>query len=217
MWHSDVCRADSTFLIFLVGSKSPSPARADTPAEQPQGKPRDPWGRPGRPLTLVEFIQTAGVAEGAEGSCLPAAPTLHPHRGTARPSLPPTWPAALGRRRTHGHEERAAQGNVLIPVPHLPSSIPGTCRQQGTTAPSSKQPHTSMHHGAALTPSLPENPLVLPKSRAWRTAPAAQPGQVRIRDTALGYPAPNPEGCCFLGREGEIWKLVPLNAAGGYF
>lgn len=38
---------------------------------------------PGRPLTLVKFIQTAGVAEGTDGSCLPAAPTLHPYSGIA--------------------------------------------------------------------------------------------------------------------------------------
>lgn len=31
-----------------------------------------------RPLTLLKFIQTAGVAEGTSGSRLPAAPTLHP-------------------------------------------------------------------------------------------------------------------------------------------
>lgn len=73
-----------------MGSNTPSPPRADTAGEQPlhrspaeQGSPGDPSRRSGRPLTLVEFIQTAGVAEGAQGSCLPAAPTLHPHRGIA--------------------------------------------------------------------------------------------------------------------------------------
>lgn len=122
----------------------------------------------------MEFIQTAGVAEGAEGSCLPAAPTLHPHRGTARPSLPPTWLPALGRRRTHGNEERAAQGTSLLQCHtcHHPSPAHAGSRALRLHHQSSLIPACTTEQ--PLTPSLPEKPPLLAQSRAWRTAPAAQ-------------------------------------------
>lgn len=38
---------------------------------------------PHQALTLGELIEAGGVAEGADGSCLPAAPALHAHHGAA--------------------------------------------------------------------------------------------------------------------------------------
>lgn len=59
---------------------------------------------PGRPLTLVKFIQTAGVAEGTDGSRLPAAPPLHPHGGL--PWQRPRYMAASAAWKSERTEEQ---------------------------------------------------------------------------------------------------------------
>lgn len=91
-----------------------------------------------------------------------------PTAGSLSPRLPPTWLGALGWRKTHRNEERTAQGNVLIPVPHFPHAASRALRLHHQTslvpACTTEQP---------LTPSLPENRLILPKKPGQRTPPAA--------------------------------------------
>lgn len=115
-----------------------------------------------------------------------------PTAGWLRPRLPPTWLGALGWRKTHRNEETTAGGNVLIPVPHLPSSIhprhmPGAgalrLHHQTSLVPActTEQP---------LTPSLPGNRLVLPKKRDKDRQQQPQPGEARLGQAQ--------ERCCWI-------------------
>lgn len=122
---------------------------------------------PGRPLTLVKFIQTGGVAEGTDGSRLPAAPTLHPHSGTALAEATRYMAVSftMEKKERKKKKELKAKENVLIPQPagqlhrctysstfHIINSRHmllaehyGTGSQQP-----SNHPLTGMHHRASL-------------------------------------------------------------------
>lgn len=139
----------------------------------------------------MEFIQTAGVAEGAERSCLPAAPTLHPHRGMALPRLQrllhgcelgdagkPTgmerWPREMSLFQCHTshHPFPAHAASRALRLHHQSSLVPACTTEQ------------------PLTPSLPENSLILPKKPRQRAAAAAPARQARL--------GPAPERCLWI-------------------
>lgn len=138
-----------------------------------------------------------------------------PTAGWLRPRLPPTWLGALGWRKTHRNEETKAGGNVLIPVPHLPSSIhprhmPGAgalrLHHQTSLVPActTEQP---------LTPSLPGTAWSCQKNGIRIASSSPSPGRLgwdRLRSSAVGYPAPNSEGCWFFGEGGGDLEACPF-------
>lgn len=162
----------------------------------------------------MEFIQTAGVAEGAQRSCLPAAPTLHPHRGMALPRLPgllhgcepgdagkPTgmerWPGEMSLFQCHTshHPFPAHAASRALRLHHQSSLVPACTTEQ------------------PLTPSLPANSLILPKNRDTERQQQPRPGQARLGpapEGACGYPAPKPEGCSILGEGGGDLEACPF-------
>lgn len=78
-----------------------------------------------------------------------------------------------------------------------------------------------MHHGAALN-SIPAGEQPHPAQNPGQSTAAAAPARGGSAGTGSGAGLVDTQpqrqrDAAFLGREGEIWKLVPLNAAGGYF
>lgn len=156
------------------------------------------------PLTLVKFIQAGSVAEGADGSRLPAAPTLHPHSGTALAE------AVCDMARGFRMEEKGKRKKGEMKTSKCP--YPAAARRPQRRTYSSTLPITTACHMLSaehsnhqttllpacttepgLTPSLPETGSILPKKREKKGKPGVQeswPGEV-----LLGMP---PEQCWWI-------------------
>lgn len=122
-------------------SQQPLPGTLPAPAQHscspcPHAHPSSP---PHRALTLGELIEAGGVAEGADGSCLPAAPALHAHRGAALAEAESCM--AVGFRM---REKDAQEKNVLIQQMSLGSRQPRVSRHADSRAlwHRARQPHS---------------------------------------------------------------------------
>lgn len=131
------------------------------------------------PLTLVKFIEAGGVAEGADGSRLPAAPTLHPHSGTALAEA--VCDMARGfRMQKKGKRKQAEMKASQCPSPAAArrpqrrtycSTLPITNACHMLSAEHSNHQTTLLPACTTepgLTPSLPETGSILPKKKGGK-------------------------------------------------
>lgn len=226
----DACRGNSTraFLISLcipnipqLWVKHPLP----TPGRHPSwSSPSSTAGEPQRSIQKVgKATNPCGIYSDSRrcrrsgGILSPSSPypSSPPRDGSARGCLLHGCRELWDGGKPTGMQRETAKGKVLIPVPRCPSSIPGTCRwEQGTTAPSSNQPRTSMHLGAALN-SIPAGKLPHPAKKNGTGNATSSPGPGRggwgwSRSGGVLFPAPNPQGCWFLGEGGGDLEACPF-------
>lgn len=166
-----------------------------------------------------------------------------PTAGSLSQRLHATWLLALGwkKQKTKKKEKRNKEKrkcpysavSQTAASPHLQFHISHNKFSPHAVSRALRHPARSNHQTTLLpactteqplTPSLPETGTVLPKKRGEKkTTPGPTKGRFRWgclqsdAEQAVGYSVRKPKGCCSGGGEDDIWKLVPLNAARGYF